>query len=333
MNTDMQPIRNAKNHLESLSAELSVLYPGLRSVGSPGFYPDRKRIFTRLVFTDGSKRSVQYARLIYEAHIGRRLTIEETIDHIDGDSSNDSISNLQILSRAENSRKGPNAENLIKGRVKREYINNGLPSPRNRGDLNARAKLTTADVIEIKRHQLNNYRGQDSDLAKLFNVTRTNIKAIRLRETWKHVTPYDNVESVKNNIEELREATKNIRKIRKREISGINERVQKAAELKEIKAAIIKLTNICECGAKVSHRGLMCRKCAAKKSQSKYRKFEATKEELEALIKIYPMTKIGKMFGVSDNAVKNRCRLLGIELRSMRGYWRKVAVGKITIQG
>lgn len=41
-----------------------------------------------------------------------------------------------------------------------------------------------------------------------------------------------------------------------------------------------------------------------------------------------PMTKIGELFGVSDSAIKKRAKLLGIELKPMRGYWAKVYVGK-----
>ena len=57
------------------------------------------------------------------------------------------------------------------------------------------------------------------------------------------------------------------------------------------------------------------------------RKFEATKEELEQLIKDKPMTEIGKIFGVSDNAIKKRCEKLGIGLKPMRGYWAKIRAG------
>lgn len=42
------------------------------------------------------------------------------------------------------------------------------------------------------------------------------------------------------------------------------------------------------------------------------RKFNPSKEELENLVKTMPMTRVGKIFGVSDNAVRKRCRLLGI---------------------
>jgi hypothetical protein len=64
-------------------------------------------------------------------------------------------------------------------------------------------------------------------------------------------------------------------------------------------------------------------------STERKRKFEVSKEELETLVKEKPMTLIGKIFGVSDNAVKKRCKKLGIELGSMRGYWQKTEAGKL----
>lgn len=62
---------------------------------------------------------------------------------------------------------------------------------------------------------------------------------------------------------------------------------------------------------------------------TRIRKFNPTKEELELLVQEKPMTEIGKIFGVSDNAVKKRCKRLGIELKPMRGHWMKVKAEKI----
>lgn len=42
------------------------------------------------------------------------------------------------------------------------------------------------------------------------------------------------------------------------------------------------------------------------------RKFEVTKEKLEELIKSHSLVSIGKMFGVSDNAIRKRCKVFGI---------------------
>lgn len=52
------------------------------------------------------------------------------------------------------------------------------------------------------------------------------------------------------------------------------------------------------------------------------RRFEISKEELEELIATKPMTHIGKMFGVSANAIKKRAQRLGIIL-IRRPYNRK----------
>ena len=54
-----------------------------------------------------------------------------------------------------------------------------------------------------------------------------------------------------------------------------------------------------------------------------------TKECLVSLITTTPMTKVGKMFGVSDNAVKKWCKYYKIVVPSMRGYWAKKAAGKL----
>jgi transposase/Zn finger protein HypA/HybF involved in hydrogenase expression len=55
------------------------------------------------------------------------------------------------------------------------------------------------------------------------------------------------------------------------------------------------------------------------------RKFNVSLEQLKILINEKPMTEIGKMFGVSSNAIKKRCRAMGLELpKDRRGYWQKI---------
>lgn len=48
------------------------------------------------------RSSTQYARYKLAVSLGRYLTKDETVDHIDNDKTNDDISNLQILSRRDN---------------------------------------------------------------------------------------------------------------------------------------------------------------------------------------------------------------------------------------
>lgn len=49
------------------------------------------------------KGNVKVHRAVMEAHIGRRLSEDEIVHHIDGDKTNNSIDNLVIMSRSEHS--------------------------------------------------------------------------------------------------------------------------------------------------------------------------------------------------------------------------------------
>lgn len=51
------------------------------------------------------RTSTQYARYLLSVSLKRFLTEDETVDHIDGDVTNNCLSNLQILSKGENIRK------------------------------------------------------------------------------------------------------------------------------------------------------------------------------------------------------------------------------------
>lgn len=63
----------------------------------------------------------------------------------------------------------------------------------------------------------------------------------------------------------------------------------------------------CECGNEKHKLSEKCNKCVTQP-----KKFEVTKEELANLLKEKSMVSIGKMFGVSDNAIRKRAKKLGI---------------------
>lgn len=79
------------------------------------------------------------------------------------------------------------------------------------------------------------------------------------------------------------------------------------------------LKSFCQCGNEKSFDGTVCKKCYLENKS----KHIPDKETLESLVKSTPMTHIGKMFGVSDNAVKKWCKKLKIVLPVMRGFWQK----------
>jgi 5-methylcytosine-specific restriction endonuclease McrA len=71
----------------------------------------------------------------------------------------------------------------------------------------------------------------------------------------------------------------------------------------------------CECGNTIKYDSEMCRTCSSEKIGKSKRKFEIEIVELTELVSKYSMVKIGKMFGVSDNAIRKRCEKLGISIK------------------
>jgi hypothetical protein len=76
-----------------------------------------------------------------------------------------------------------------------------------------------------------------------------------------------------------------------------------------------KLYKCLDCNNIINKGHTRCVKCSPKANGLNQRKFEITKEELENLVSKYPMTQIGKMFGVSDNAIRKRCKILEINFK------------------
>ena len=58
-----------------------------------------------IVNDDGSKTTKSWPRVLMVQHLGRTLLPSETVDHIDGDFTNDSLNNLQLLSLTDNAKK------------------------------------------------------------------------------------------------------------------------------------------------------------------------------------------------------------------------------------
>lgn len=73
---------------------------------------------TVALYNDHKDRSsTAYARYLMSVKLGRYLTEFEQVDHIDEDKTNDSLENLQLLTRSENIRK----QNKSRGRKMVRY--------------------------------------------------------------------------------------------------------------------------------------------------------------------------------------------------------------------
>ena len=67
-----------------------------------GPYESKKDGRLRCVLVDegNTKITISYPKLLIELHYGFKLLGNETVDHIDGDFTNNDLSNLQILDRS-----------------------------------------------------------------------------------------------------------------------------------------------------------------------------------------------------------------------------------------
>ena len=70
-----------------------------------------------IMHDDGKRQTKSYPRYLIEQHLGRELSCDETVDHINNDYTDDRLENLQILTRKENSKK-----EMVREHRQRKYV-------------------------------------------------------------------------------------------------------------------------------------------------------------------------------------------------------------------
>ena len=126
------------------SAQILALYPEFHTVYGPYKRADNRSVY---ILYGGHKRSArQCAKVIMEVHLGRRLTSDETIDHIDCDVTNDAIENLQVLTCARNASR--NRQQVFKHG---NCANCGKVFALSREQLHSRAKDPTKHYCSFNR--------------------------------------------------------------------------------------------------------------------------------------------------------------------------------------
>lgn len=80
------------------------LYPGCHVFG-PYFNKEKGRYYVQIMREGHHVQSMNLARFVMQERQGRILEYHEHVDHIDDNKTNDVITNLQILTQAENNQK------------------------------------------------------------------------------------------------------------------------------------------------------------------------------------------------------------------------------------
>lgn len=129
----------------------------------------------RAFYLPGSRVMLFVHRLVCEAFHGPSSL---DADHFDENKMNNAESNLQWLTHGANSSKA----NRLRIRTSREKINRGKAQ---RGENNPVARLTDADVVDIKRQLL--FGITQTEIAKRFKVAKSTIGNIKQGNSWKHL--------------------------------------------------------------------------------------------------------------------------------------------------
>jgi len=109
-----------------------------------------------------------------------------------------------------------------------------------------------------------------------------------------------------------------------------DENVRKCPKCNGETTTIVKTCKIC--GVEITNQSKgVCKKCYNENRKcgmfnivGQCKKFDTSTDELQKLIQEMPLIEVGKRYGVSDNAIRKRCKKLGIQIPKFpTGYWLK----------
>jgi len=166
--------RNKRNDIvlpEEFQKKLIELYPDVNKI-YPYLHKKSNRVALRLLNNKDHIKGTYLSRASLEVKLGRRLTKNETCDHIDEDKTNDHPDNLQILSRAQNTSKG-------------HAMGHCQAPPLHIGENQWQAILDPDKVREIRR--LKSEGSSVGSISRKFGMKPHSIYDVTRRRSWKHV--------------------------------------------------------------------------------------------------------------------------------------------------
>jgi len=230
----------------------------------------RKQIL--LVYKSGRKRTLLYSRYLMEQHLGRELDPNsETVDHIDGDITNDTVDNLRIL---------PRKEHLIQDSKRVSLVELicvwcGKSSSKSAAKLDYNAKQGKAGPF-CGNSCAGSYRRalQLNEIEAYPTQDRVPVED-RDYFYFKDICP-DNEENIDKVVKEALKA---------------KEQKQKEKEAKK---------KYCSCGKQISYRADKCKACVPKSTVIQW----PEPHEVLRMVQATNFSKAGKELGVSDNAIR-----------------------------